>query len=307
MTRCKAIVVAGAAGVLAIVSGGMSGVAPASGQDAGSRSDAERSAQDQPPIGREVIERRLAQLEQQQRRLREVLQRIDAGESLQDIADELRERGELARYMGDLRGVFREGVDGDRSRVARRLEDRRRRGAALDVPDDPILVRNRVLAFADRHMPELAERLRREADSPEARRAVARLWQRVAELEDLEGRDATEFRPKLEQLRNGLRISELLQAVRRKHRGGELTSDDVRKARVELTELVSAQFDAQMREREAFMGRMAQRLATGRQTLEQERAQKTQRIEREVDAMLRRAREGDGPLEPRAGRPGGRG
>jgi len=245
-------------------------------------------ASDEPsaPVLRAMIERRLELLDEQRERLAAIARRLDAGEAPADVLADLRERGRVRQLLGDMRGSFR---DGPAAQGAGRggAEGQRRR----DRDDEPVfaLARTRILAFLDEHMPELAARVRAEGDSPRAQRAVRRLWDEVRRLERLQASGSGEFGPALEQLRNGLRISELVQRIRRMASEDKLDRPTLRNARRELARLVEAQFEAQMRRREAFLDRAEQRAAQARQRLAEERAAKDERVRAEVAKLLREA------------------
>lgn len=238
-----------------------------------------------------IVERRLEQAEQQQARLREIKRRLEAGESATDILADLRDRGEMG-VLGEMaRGPQRPGQrrfrDGDPPR-----ED----GAD---PQDFVLMRNRVMAFFERHAPELAERLQAEGDSEEARRAVSRLRREVERLIELREQGSDEFEPALVRLRNGMRIADVLSKVRAEAQAGTLTPEALRELRRDLTELVATQFDAQLAARAKWLERMTERLRGARAKLELEQAERSQRIEAEVQAMLDRATNPRDPQEQR--------
>jgi hypothetical protein len=239
-----------------------------------------------------LIERRLDQVERQQARLREIKQRLADGESPAAIFAELRERGETALLGEWGRGSDREGPRGPREGgEQRRFED---------VTDEEFtLWRNKVMAFFDRHAPEMAERLREEANSEQSRHAVMRLHREVDRLIELRDTQSDEFRPALARLRNGVRIADVLGKVREAVAGGGLTPELLRTLRRDLTEVVGQQYDAQLEQRAEWLGRMRTRLDVAFEKLERERAERSQRIEAEVDAMIARASdpESEGPPE----------
>ncbi len=240
-----------------------------------------------------LVERRLEQAEQQQARLREIKRRLEAGESAINILSDLRERGEMG-VLGEMaRGPERPGQRRFRDGDPPREDDA--------DPQDFVLVRNRVMAFFERHAPELADRLQAEGDSEEARRAVMRLRREVERLIELREQGSDEFEPTLERLRNGMRIADVLGKVRAGAQAGTLTPEALRELRRDLTELVATQFDAQLAARAKWLERMSERLRGARAKLEREQAERSQRIEAEVQAMLDRAtnpREPQGRREP---------
>ncbi|MEQ8317133.1 MAG: hypothetical protein RIE77_14765 [Phycisphaerales bacterium] len=242
-----------------------------------------------------LVERRLEQTERQQARLQEIKRRLAAGESAMAILADLRERGEM--------GVLGEMTRGPERPGQRRLRDAEPPRAGDADPQDYVLVRNRVMAFFERHAPELAERLRAEGDSEEARRAVLRLRREVERLIELREQGSEEFEPALVRLRNGMRIADVLGKVRAEAQAGTLTAEKLRDLRRDLTELVATQFDAQLAARAKWLERTSERLRGAREKLEREQAERSQRIEAEVQAMLDRATNQRDPQERReAGR-----
>lgn len=245
-----------------------------------------------------LLDRRLEQVERQEERLREIKQRLADGESPAAIFAELRERGEMALLGEWGRGPDREGQRGPREGgELRRFED---------VSDEDFtLWRNKVMAFFERHAPELAERLREEADSEQSRRAVMRLHREVDRLIALRDRESDEFQPALDRLRNGVRIADVLDKVREAVTDGSLTPELLRTLKRDLTEVVSKQYDAQLEQRETWLERMRARLDGAFEKLERERAERSQRIEAEVDTMIERASSPESERPQPPGRPEG--
>ncbi len=245
-----------------------------------------------------LVERRLDQAERQQERLREIKRRLDAGESPAAILAELRERGELG-----VLGEWGRGSDRDGPRRFRDGEDSR---DPQDLPPEAYeLWRTRILDFFDRHAPEMAERLRAEGENEESRRAVLRLRREVERLIELREQGSDEFEPALARLRNGIRIADLLGEVRAEAQAGTLSPEKLRPMRRDLTELVGTQFDAQLTARAKWLDRMGDRLRGAREKLERERAERSQRIEAEVQAMLDRAMKPGEDRRDGVPRPGG--
>ena len=267
-------------------------------------------AQDAPPAERGegdparlrgLLERRMEMLERQEERLREIMDRLDGGESPAVIFAELRERGELA-LLGEFGRETGRGMRGG-------PEGRGGQGGGQDGGDAPsaedyTIWRNRIMAFFEEHAPEMAKRLQEGGDSPEAQRAVLRLRREVGRLIELKEQGSEEFGPALERLRNGVRIADVLGRVRQAALAGTLDDPTLRRLRSELSEIVAKQFDAELEAREQFLTRMGERLNGAREKLERERGERSERIEREVQAMLDRAtRAGEqpGPGGPRRG------
>ncbi|OAB61122.1 hypothetical protein AY599_17885 [Leptolyngbya valderiana BDU 20041] len=245
-----------------------------------------------------LVERRLDQAERQQERLREIKRRLDAGESPAAILAELRERGELG-----VLGEWGRGSDRDGPRRFRDGDDSR---DPQDLPPEAYeLWRTRILDFFDRHAPEMAERLRAEGENEESRRAVLRLRREVERLIELREQGSDEFEPALARLRNGIRIADLLGEVRAEAQAGTLSPEKLRTMRRDLTELVGTQFDAQLTARAKWLDRMGDRLRGAREKLERERAERSQRIEAEVQAMLDRAMKPGEDRRDGVPRPGG--
>jgi hypothetical protein len=228
-----------------------------------------------------LVERRLEQTERQHERLREIRDRLENGESAAAIMADLRERGELGLLGEWGRGGERDGQRGPREGGDRDPQD--------VSPEDFELWRNRVVAFFERHAPEMAQRLREEGDEEHARRAIVRLRREVDRLIELRDQGSDEFEPALERLRNGMRIADVLGRVREASTAGTLTPEMLRTLRADLTEVVSRQYDAQLDARAKWLERMGQRLRGAVEKLERERAERSQRIEAEVQRMLDRA------------------
>lgn len=229
-----------------------------------------------------LLDRRLEQTERQQARLREIRARLDAGEPPAAILADLRERGEMA-LLGDWgRTAERDGQRGPREPgEARAFED--------PTPQEFALWRTKIIAFFDQHAPEMARRFREEGDSENARRAIIRLRREVERLMELREKGSDEFEPALDRLRNGMRIADVLGRVREAAIAGTLTPELLRTHRQDLTEVVAQQYDAQLDARAKWLERMGQRLQGAVEKLERERAERSQRIEAEVQAMLDRA------------------
>ncbi|MFI4881860.1 MAG: hypothetical protein ACIAQU_04670 [Phycisphaerales bacterium JB064] len=287
--RGKALVLIAMAGVCTLGSMGLT-------QDGPPPPPPQERGEGDPGRLRGLLERRLETVQRQEQRLQEIMDRLDAGESPAEIIAELRDRGELA-----LLGEFGRGA-GEREREGggrgmRGNQEGPQSPEAMD-PEDYALWRNRIFAFFDEHAPEMAKRLREGGDSEDVRRAVFRLRREVERLIDLKEKGSEEFRPALERLRNGMRIADVLGRVRQAASAGTLTADVLANLRRELTAVVAEQYDAQLDGREQLLDRMGQRLDGAREKLERERAERSQRIEAEVQAMLDRAtsdREGARP------------
>ena len=250
-----------------------------------------------------ALERRLATIEEQEARLREIIGRIDAGESPADIFAELRERGEL-NILGTLADRVREGQRPQRA-MAGRGPGGQARAIEPMTDEEYTLWRNRIMAFFEEHAPEMATRLRDAGDSDEARNAVQRLRREVERLIELRERNSEEFRPALQRLRNGMRIADILGRVRRAAMDGSLTDDQLATVREELTVIVAQQYDAQLAARRIFLERTSRRLENARETFERERADRDERIESEVESMLERATRSPGSQgRPERRRPG---
>ena len=235
-----------------------------------------------------ALERRLATIEEQEARLREIIGRLDAGESPAAIFAELRENGELS-ILGSRADRVREGQRPQRAMAGRPGGGQARAIEPLS-DEDYTLWRNRIMAFYEEHAPEMATRLREAGDSEEARNAVQRLRREVERLIELRDRSSEEFRPALQRLRNGMRIADILGRVRRAAMDGTLTDDQLVTVRQELTSIVAQQYDAQLAARRTFLERTSRRLENARETFERERTDRDQRIESEVESMLERAR-----------------
>lgn len=240
-----------------------------------------------------LVDRRIEQTERQRDRLREIKRRLADGESAATILAEMRERGELTLLGEWGRGGDRDGQRGPRdSGEQRRLED---------VTDEELTRwRDTVVVFFEEHAPEMAERLRKEGDSEDARRAVLRLHREVDRLIELRDKDSDEFRPALDRLRNGMRIADVLGKVRDAAHGGALTADLLRTLRRDLTDIVTKQYDTQLEQRAKWLARMGQRLDGAEEKLERERAERSQRIEAQVQAMIDRAMKPKDERQPSA-------
>lgn len=238
-----------------------------------------------------LVDRRLEQTERQQARLREIKQRLADGESAAAILAEMRDRGELA-----LLGEWSRGGDRDSQRPSREGAEQRRYEGVTD--EEFALWRSTVLAFFKEHAPEMAKRLREEGDSEQARRAIFRLHREVDRLIELRDKDSDEFRPALDRLRNGMRIADVLGKVRDAAQGGTLTTDLLRTLRRDLTDIVAQQYDTQLEQRAKWLARTGQRLEGAVEKLERERAERSQRIEAQVQAMIDRAMKPKDEHEP---------
>lgn len=243
-----------------------------------------------------LIDRRIEQTERQQARLREIKQRLADGESAASILAELRERGESALLGEWGRAQDREGQRGPRDEGDQRRSE--------DVSDEQLVSwRETVLDFFEEHAPEMAERLRNERDSEDANRAVVRLHREVDRLIELRDKGSDEFRPALDRLRNGMRIADVLGKVREAAQAGTLTTDLLRTLRRDLTAIVARQYDAQLEQRAKWLARMGQRLDGAEEKLERERAERSQRVEAQVQAMIDRAMNPKDERKPGEDRP----
>lgn len=256
------------------------------------RAEARQEGEVHPQRLRALLERRLEQLQAQQERVQALLERLDAGTSAAELMAELREQGDLA-WLGD---GPREGP----------REPGRQGPPAFEpmTPEEYTLWHGKILAFFDEHAPEMAERMRADGPSDEVRRAVHRLRREVERLMALKEQHSDEFAPSLERLRTGLRIADVLGKVRQHASAGTLTADLLSGFRRDLAEAVGRQYDAQLEARGKLLDRMGDRLGGARERLEREKAERSQRIEAEVGAMLERATQ---PREPHErGRPSDR-
>lgn len=289
-TRTRTMVILLSAGVCLAISG-PGAVAQEREQEQQQTASSDDRAQADSGRLAAVVERRLEQTEQQQARLREIKRRLAAGESAMAILADLRERGETG-VLGEF------GRQPERPGQRRFRDGESPRGDDVD-PQDFVLMRNRVMAFFERHAPELADRLRAEDDSEQARRAVMRLRHEVERLIELREQGSDEFEPALVRLRNGMRIADVLGKIRAEAQAGTLTPEKLGDLRRDLTELVATQFDAQLAARAKWLERTSERLRGARDKLEREQAERSQRIEAEVQAMLDRATNPRDPQERR--------
>jgi len=239
-----------------------------------------------------LLERRLEAMRRQEARMQEILDRLDAGEAPAEIFAELREDGEwtLLGEFGRERFAQRQ-PGGEMMRGGRGggMQAAERKGFDDLTPEEATLLRNRILSFLEQHAPEMAQRLRESGDSPEVNRAINRLRREVLRLIELKEQQSPEFRPALEQLRNGMRIADVVGRIRQAAAQGEASGERLASLRKELTEIAEDQFDAQFAARQLFLERAEQRLINAREKLARERAERSQRIEREVQIMIDRA------------------
>ncbi|GIW74240.1 MAG: hypothetical protein KatS3mg103_0762 [Phycisphaerales bacterium] len=276
-------------------------VRPAAGQG---DEPARAGVQDQPQgeaqrLGA-LIRRRLDVLRQQQARLEALLADLDAGRDPRDVFAELRSPGE---GPPDGRPVPRDDPFGPlQAEPTEAIEP-----ASPGGGQDATAWRRRVMAFLDEHAPEIAQRLREDGQSEQAQRALQRLRREVERLIELRQRDAEQFAPQLQRLRTGMRIAEVVARLRRQAAQGPIGSQELEAYRRALTEPVAAQFDAELAARQRFLERTEQRMQAARQRLEEERAQRDERIAAEVQAILDRTLHGpEGTPRPGATGPGGR-
>ncbi|MFG0286031.1 MAG: hypothetical protein ACF8R7_16560 [Phycisphaerales bacterium JB039] len=253
---------------------GLAGAALAQGPGRGAADGPRRAGQPEQPeqqtdaerraARRAWLVRRLEESRQEQARLQQMIEQIDAGEPLPEFP----RRGRGGGRFDDERGQGERGP-----------------GPGPAEPDPQERLRL-VLQFTREHFPEFASKLESERESnPEGvSRIAARFWPRIAELIELEDSDPALFAIEVDRLRNGEEIMSTVWKARR----DPPTDEAAREALgAELRRLATRQFELRLA---ATTRRLESLRASVRET-EQELAQhETNReasIEEQVERLLR--------------------
>jgi hypothetical protein len=225
---------------------------------------------------RERLQRRLQDVRRLERRLEELLTRLDAGEApadvLRDLAplDGMRDGGRASGRDGGREGPRRgprEGRPGDAPPGPMRPEGRGERDGNRErpgppdqlasIPDDRPLTpeqRERVMAFLRETMPGMAERFQSlsTTDPEAADRMLGRMLPRLREASRLREEDPELFALKGDELRTGVDVVAAIRALRAAQGSpaGPEADAALTTARAGLRDAVSRQIDARLRVQE---------------------------------------------------------
>ncbi len=259
---------------LIVAAGGLSAVAavrPVAGAKDGATEDRMRAR----------IEQALTKNREQEARLEEALAMLNRGEPAEQIAAHMREG--LADGPGP-EGRPSRGPGGDGPGAGRFGAGR------FELTDERA---ERLLSLLEEVNPRLHERVQRiwETDREKGRQALLRAAPRLIPLIELRERDPEAFEMKMEELRNGRQIFDLLREVR-DAKPDELTQARLDQIRAELVGLVGHQFDLRARHGLQEAERLSRRLERFQAELEERATNRDGHVQQRADELLRRALEG---------------
>jgi hypothetical protein len=267
------------------------------------------------PELRERLQRRMAELREEQERLARAMDMLDNGASREDVMRELRvgDMGDAPPEPG--RPQERAGRPKPDDGAPEPDRPRRARGGErFASADDPS--REQVAAFMRENLPGLAERLERlkEANPEMAARMGTRLTPRIMDIIETREHDPDLARLKLDELQNGVAMVEALGAVR----AARDEPERLKAAHGALADRVADQFDIRAKLHRHEIDQLRQRVDRLQAELDQKLGQREEAIRKRLDDMLagkgrldllgedgpprRRAPERDGPARDDTGR-----
>lgn len=241
-----------------------------------------------------LIEQRLAAMRERVERLEALQARLDRGESLnlqdfEGLLDRMEERprqmpGGPAPQRGDRRG------NDDQPGLAggpRGGPGTPWRGEGIELDDER---RARVLAFLEEHSPEAHRRLM-QSDPAVAERLLTRtLGPRVLRVLDAQDADPQRGALALEEYLAGAALLDAGMRLRQSYMESGESSTEFAEARDAFQQALAREMDARLALRMQEFAQLEHRLGLQRQTLNQEREQRAQRIEEAMQQTLERLR-----------------
>lgn len=252
------------------------------------------------------VERMLKETRTREARLQEALDRLNRGESPEEI---LREMGERMRDAAGLAGPLAGLEDGGRrGPLAQRMRDRARPdranrpggeemggpeddgpgGPAPGKPGGRLTGENReeIEAFVKENMPVLARRLEKAGDDRGDRdRVLERLAPRILDAMAAKKRDPELFETRAQEIQSGVAVFDAVKAYRDAMRGEGADHDsNVKTAKDTLREALNNAMAARDKVREREIDLLAKRLEKMRSELEKQKADR----EKKVDGELKR-------------------
>lgn len=226
------------------------------------------------------IERDRENLARREKRVRDAMARIDAGER----------PGAVMREM--------EEGDGEGMRPGGRLEGPPPGGEVRRAPLSPE-DRERLVRFLEAEMPDLARRMRGMADQApgEADRMYGRLAPRVMELMELRHEDPEMAEIRVREFRASLAMVSASRELREAVRTTEEGSAERQRARRTLRAALAETFDAKNDARALEIRRLGERIAELEEELDEQRRNRDRLLDEEVERM-----ESDAAIERRRGR-----
>lgn len=224
-----------------------------------------------------ALRARLRHIERQEQELRETIDKLESGEDV-----------DVRRLMRDARGFGHERMDDDRRGRDGRGRFSRGPGGPGGADREPLTDEQRanVIAFLKEHDPRMYERFaefRRER--PEfAKRMFERHAHRVLDLMQLKEEDHEAFQTRLRAMQSFGKIREVVTDAIAE---GTLDSDDTRR---KLRELIALRLDVEEARYEREIEELSDRIKQLRAKLEEDRAERRERIDEAVSKIIERAR-----------------
>lgn len=215
-----------------------------------------------------------------QRLARAIEENARTGERLRRLMDRL--EGGDGSGIEEVRAMFRDGVGGG---LAGGMGADGERGAEA-ISDERLQV---LRGLVKERLPWLDERLER-AEGLRAGASTAllrRLGPRLSSLADLAERDPEAARARAQEMRLGFEVADAIGAWRAARASGE--ADRVSAARARLREAIAAQVEFRFEYRERELATIAERLATMRAALSEQREGRAALVDEKVEELVRDA------------------
>jgi len=225
---------------------------------------------------RAALTRQLARIDELESRLRDAVDAIDGGADLDEIREALPDREQIAEMFARPRPGLAAGRDrGDRFRD--RFDDD-------DEPSDEQI--ERVRAFIAEHIPPLDRRLNEAAErSPRAERRLLRwIAPRMMDTVRLAERDPEAAKIRVREMLASLEVVDAMRKAAREE------GDGLSEARAELVDALRAQHEARLAFERREVERAFERAREKERSLERKKSDIEQRIQREADRLIERAR-----------------
>ncbi len=219
-----------------------------------------------------------------QRLARAIEENARTGERLRRLMERL--EGGDGSGIEEVRAMFRDGVGGGLAGgLAGGMPADGERGAEA-ISDERLQV---LRGLVKERLPWLDERLER-AEGLRAGASTAllrRLGPRLSALADLAERDPEAARVRAQEMRLGFEVADAVGAWRAARASGE--AERVSAARARLREAIAAQVEFRFEHRERELATMAERLATMRAALSEQRASRAALVDEKVEELVRDA------------------
>lgn len=256
----------------------------------------------------------LEDLKADQEALQKIIERIDKGESFEELRGLIPERI-ASRFRGGggegfdpEGGMRRQGPGGDRGEWDRpdRQNDRGDRGRN----DQPFTDEDwqAVSAIITHAQPEMLAKFKelRERDPAEAQRLTLAAYPRLRPLLDLYRHDRTAFNLRLEEMaivRESLPLAKEVLDLRKQGKAED--SAEVKAAKGKMRDLARRQVLNRIAIQRSDLEGMRKRLDRREKELAESASNPDAAVDRSIDMLIKQAERGDGPNSRRGGPPGG--